>query len=234
MGAGNSVSAIGGSVPGAIPDAIGPLPSSVVLPSRRRIRQLGATVPSTVRGITNGNQRLEVTVDGKPHSVVIPKGLRAGAKFRFSIHTDETDRVYASTLPSLPGMKILHAKEVVFGSVCAYNWHQSGQGAASQVGKLIAKATDAVRGEAIDRGCNAVLGIAYNVTADSSGEYGREKTVVVTATGTPCVVAPISSLVGRGDAGVGEATVAASAPPTLALSAPDGDVPIVTAQPYVP
>merc|ERR1712232_148054 len=115
----------------------------------------------------------------------------------------------------------------IYGSISVYNWSQSSQGAARQVGNLIEKVTDVIRAQAIDQGCNAVLGIAYNVTNDSSGEYGREKTVVVTATGTPCIVVPARlSATAQGH------VMPASAPPATTSSGQP--IPVVTAQAFIP
>ena len=229
MGNNNSTSVINGSVKGAVPKAI---PSSSAtespnIPSLARQRQLTAAVPPTVRGVTNGKQVLEITFEGKPHKITIPKGLKAGDNFRFAVNIDGTQDVYASTLHTIPGMDIIHAKAVVYGSISVYNYSQGSQSAARQVGGLIQRATDAVRREAIEQGCNAVLGITYNVTNDSSGEYGREKTVVVTATGTPCVVVPSRTAVATASAAQGQVVAGLAAP-----SAPP--IPTVTAQAYVP
>ena len=38
--------------------------------------------------------------------------------------------------------------------------------------------------------CNAVLGMTFNTTNDTSGKYGNNKMVMVNAYGTPCVVVP--------------------------------------------
>ena len=239
MGNSASTSVIAGSIPGAVPDAVSTA-EPARLPSRARELIVGASVPPSVQGITNGKQKLEIQVEGKPRSVFIPRGLKAGDKFRLSFRVDETEDVYASTLHSIPGMDILHAKAIVYRSVSVYwrHHHQGSQAAAAQVGKLIEQATLALRGEAVDRGCNAVLGITYNVTSDSSGDRGREKSVVVTAAGTPCVVVPSSSSppVQR----TGELGVAAPALPSTVPSAPPqsqlslSGIPIVTAQAYAP
>ena len=112
----------------------------------------------------------------------------------------------------IPGMDIIHSKEIVYGSVSVYSDSMGRH--IHELGHLIQKATDAARREAINQGCNAVLGMTYNVANDSSGQYGENKTVIVTAVGTPCVVVKSPA--------VAQPTVAASAPP------------LVTAQVYLP
>lgn len=155
---------------------------------------------------------LEITVGGQPFSITLPSGLKAGDDFSFTVKIDETKDVYASTLHCIPGMDIIHSKEIVYGSVSVYSDSMGRH--IHELGHLIQKATDAARREAILKGCNAVLGMTYNVANDSSGQYGENKTVIVTAVGTPCVVVKSQA--------VAQPTVAASAPP------------LVTAQVYVP
>ncbi|EJK67138.1 hypothetical protein THAOC_11872 [Thalassiosira oceanica] len=224
----SSSSTISGSVPGACPEAA-ESGRSAHIPSRARERRLGSTVPRSIKGVTNGKQKLDISVDGKPYSVLIPAGLRPGDQFAFTITNDETPDVLVSTLHVIPGYDTLQSKSIIYGSISVYNWSQSSQGAAQQVGNLIEKVTDAIRAQALDQGCNAVLGIAYNVTNDSSGEYGREKTVVVTATGTPCIVVPArQNATAQGHA----MPASASAPPATTSSGQP--IPVVTAQAFIP
>ena len=226
---GNSSSTISGSVPGACPEAAEPSRAAEArIPSRARERRLGAAVPRSIKGVTNGKQNLDVTVDGKPYSVSIPAGLRSGDRFAFTVTNDETRDVLVSTLHAIPGYNTIQSKSIIYGSISVYKYNQSSQGAAGQIGTLIEKCTDAIRAKAIDQGCNAVLGIAYNVTNDSSGEYGREKTVVVTATGTPCIVVPA----GQAAMAQGQVVPAASAPPATTSSGQP--IPVVTAQAIIP
>ena len=229
MGNSGSTTTISGSVSGACPECEAADSSqSAHIPSRARERRLGASVPRSIHGVTNGKQKLDISVGGKPHSVLIPAGLRAGDQFAFTITNDETKDVLVSTLHAIPGYDTLQCKSIIYGSISVFMRYESCQGAASQIGTLIENVTDAIRAQAIDKGCNAVLGIAYNVTNDSSGEYGREKTVVVTATGTPCIVVPA-----RQTAAVQGQVMSASAPPPATTSS-EQSIPIATAQVFIP
>ena len=62
------------------------------------------------------------------------------------------------------------------------------QNQAAQIPALLTKGYEALRQQAAELGCNAVLGITFNVTNDSSGERGNFKVVIATVCGTPCVV----------------------------------------------
>jgi hypothetical protein len=58
------------------------------------------------------------------------------------------------------------------------------------VGELMQEAQSEIMEQAVLAECNAVLGMTYNVTNDSSGEHGNFKVVIVTVCGTPCIVVP--------------------------------------------
>jgi uncharacterized protein YbjQ (UPF0145 family) len=101
-------------------------------------------------------------------------------------------KVYASTLPAIPGMAIVMAKQIVFGSVSySYTNPTSVAGQPGEhVGRLMQEAHEQVLMQAAGMDCNAVLGMTFTVTTDSWGESGYNKIVIVTACGTPCVVTP--------------------------------------------
>merc|ERR1711904_57577 len=61
------------------------------------------------------------------------------------------------------------------------------------VGSLMEKAKDALSKKAQSLGCNAILGMNFNVSNDSSGEHGHFKNVILTMMGTPCVITARSS-----------------------------------------
>lgn len=156
------------------------------LPSLNREKVLGARVPASVQGVTNGKQLLTIKFDGKEHKVTIPAGLKAGDAFKFNVKYSEGDKVYTSTLPSLPGMEIVEAYPVIFGSVSLS--HHGGHMGAGNVSELMNDAKEKLIEQCMKVNCNAVLGISFTVTNDSSGEHGRYKVVLVTCCGTPCVV----------------------------------------------
>ena len=58
------------------------------------------------------------------------------------------------------------------------------------IAELLQEAQESLLSQAIDLGCNAVLGISINITADSSGSDGNAKLVIVTVCGTPCSIIP--------------------------------------------
>ena len=54
------------------------------------------------------------------------------------------------------------------------------------VGSLMQEAQAMLLQQALEAGCNAVLGVQYNITNDSSGETGRKKMVIVSCYGKLC------------------------------------------------
>jgi len=184
------------------------------LPSLNREKVLGARVPASVQGVTNGKQLLTINFDGKEHKVTIPPGLKAGDAFKFNVKYSEGDKVYTSTLPSLPGMEIVEAKPVIFGSVSLS--HRGGHMGAGNVSELMNDAKEKLIEQCMKVNCNAVLGISFTVTNDSSGERGEYKIVLVTCCGTPCVVQSLEER--NASTSTGSRVVAASMP--VAPSAP--------------
>jgi uncharacterized protein YbjQ (UPF0145 family) len=149
-----------------------------------------ATVP---KGKGLGGQMMGVFVHGSSINVLIPVGKKVGDTFRFTL-TGNIHQVIASTLNEVPGMEIAQAKPIIWGSVS--HAFRGGHGNAGQqsmgkmVGRLMQEAQGEILQQAIDVGCNAVLGMVFNVTNDSSGEHGNNKMVIVTACGTPCSLVP--------------------------------------------
>jgi len=185
------------------------------LPSLNREKVLGARVPASVQGVTNGKQLLTINFDGKEHKVTIPAGLKAGDAFKFNVKYSEGDKVYTSTLPSLPGMEIVEAYPVIFGSVSLS--HRGGHMGAGNVSELMNDAKEKLIEQCMKVNCNAVLGISFTVTNDSSGERGEYKIVLVTCCGTPCVVQSLAER-NASSSSSGSRVVASSVP--LAPSAP--------------
>ena len=184
------------------------------LPSLNREKVLGARVPASVQGVTNGKQLLTIKFDGMEHKVTIPPGLKAGDAFKFNVNYAESDKVYTSTLPSLPGMEIVEAHPMIFGSVSLS--HQGGHMGAGNVSELMNDAKEKLIEQCMKVNCNAVLGISFTVTNDSSGEHGRYKVVLVTCCGTPCVVQSLEER--NASTSSGNRVVASSVP--VAPSAP--------------
>ena len=126
MGNSGSTTTISGSVSGACPECEAADSSqSAHIPSRARERRLGASVPRSIHGVTNGKQKLDISVGGKPHSVLIPvcgvanltqhsvsipAGLCAGDRFAFTITNEETPDVLVSTLHAIPDYDTLQCK----------------------------------------------------------------------------------------------------------------------------
>lgn len=197
MGGQQSKVTSGGSLQGAYAPSITQVPQEN-LPSKDKKRTFAVRVPATVRGVTDGVTTMVVSIgDGASKRIKMPKGLKKGDKFTFSIVEAETDKVFASTLPTIPGMEVVQSKPIIWGSVShsflagQHNQQVMGQ----QVGQLMQDAQAKILEQVLEHGCNAVLGMTFNVTNDSSGEYGNKKIVIVTACGTPCIVVPTTTAI---------------------------------------
>lgn len=138
--------------------------------------------------------------------------MKKGDQFNFTHdHGPDLQKVYSSTLPILPGMEIIQSKQIVWGSV-SYSF-SAGSGDQQSMGKKVAELMQGAQTkmieEVIKQRCNACLGMSFNITNDSSdsGQSSRsQKVVIITGTGTPCVVVPSQKAVAI------DATVVASAP----------------------
>jgi membrane protease subunit (stomatin/prohibitin family) len=89
-------------------------------------------------------------------------------------------------------MMVAEAKPIIWGSVsCSFGaGGRMQQTMGLKVGTLMQDAQSEIIKQAVHAERNAVLGMTYNVTNDSSGERGNCKVVIVTVCGTPCVVMP--------------------------------------------
>eukprot|EP00585_Thalassiosira_rotula_P018135 CAMPEP_0196202144 /NCGR_PEP_ID=MMETSP0912-20130531/5023_1 /TAXON_ID=49265 /ORGANISM="Thalassiosira rotula, Strain GSO102" /LENGTH=147 /DNA_ID=CAMNT_0041475985 /DNA_START=24 /DNA_END=464 /DNA_ORIENTATION=+ len=137
--------------------------------------------------------------DGMKKQIKIPRGLKKDDTFTFT-HTDlGTDKVFTSTLSSIPGMDVVQFKPMIWTSVSS----AFVKGSADQhsttttttgtaVEKLKREAREKMLEQVVEHECNACLGMTFNVTTDSSGESRNNKLVIVTAHGTPCVVVSTS------------------------------------------
>jgi uncharacterized protein YbjQ (UPF0145 family) len=141
---------------------------------------------------------MQVTIDGEVKTINIPKDKRAGERFTCEIVEDMT-KIYTSTLQSVPGMLIAQSKPIVWGSVSfAFStWGVDAMAAQQQAGAQVESLMQEAQAEIVCRaaklGCNAVLGMTFNISNDSSGETGAFKLVIVTACGTPCIVVPVDT-----------------------------------------
>jgi uncharacterized protein YbjQ (UPF0145 family) len=186
MGTAASTQCTHGTLKGAYPPPISSSPATPV-PNL----QFSVAIPYGHRA----GETLTVTIDGRKHSLAVPANMKYGDRMEYEI--PDVRKVYASTLHALPGMAIVVAKPIVFGSV-SYAFQADSSGISGQlsmgqqVGRLMQEAQDEVLQQAARMGCNAALGMAFTVTNDSSGDYGRSKLVIVTACGTPCVIIPQS------------------------------------------
>ena len=162
-----------GTLQGAYAPALAPIPP---LPSTL----VAVTVPPSA-GLQAGGVTLTVQAGGGLVNVVIPDGLGPGDTFNVSV--PDNTRVICSNLPTVPGHEIVLAKPIIWAADCAgspptRSWVQE------EAGSLLQKVQAQLIHQAIQQGCNAVLGVTFNVSSET---YGG---VQVTMLGTPCFVAP--------------------------------------------
>jgi len=164
--------------------------AGVKLPNIGRKEKLyNVTVPKNKKA----GQECSVTIAGQSFTVKIPPGKKQNDSFEISV--PDITNIYASTVHTLPGMVVLMAKPIIF-TVVAEAFYVDGDnsssvdlnGLAKKLGKLIQQAQSKILQKAATCGCNAVLGISYTVSNDSSGESGLQKVICVMASGTPCIV----------------------------------------------
>mmetsp|Transcript_9800 Transcript_9800/g.22583 ORF Transcript_9800/g.22583 Transcript_9800/m.22583 type:complete len:206 (-) Transcript_9800:118-735(-) len=190
MGVNSSKFSEGGTLTGAYAP---PIPGIDIPKVPEAERKFTVKIPP---GMGPGNV-FTVTILNVPRKLTVPPGHYGGSRMTVTVKGD-VQKVIASTLPQLPGMEIVQAKPIVFGSV-SYSY-QAGSGIQGQqsmgqkVGELMQEAQSKILNEALNVGCNAVLGMSFNVTNDSSGDRGYSKLIIVTACGTPCSVVPSGSL----------------------------------------
>jgi uncharacterized protein YbjQ (UPF0145 family) len=183
MGTGSSRQHSGGSLEGAY----APVVVGVTLPAiPGEKKDFKITVPEGKKG----GMTMRVEARGKTVDVEIPTWAKPGDSFRYTSPA-EIEKVYASTLPYIPGMEVIQSKPIVWGSVSHTFLTSSGEAVKGQqmmgatVAKLMQAAQSAILEQAITSGCNGVLGMNYNVTTDSNQ---RVKQVIVTCCGTPCLL----------------------------------------------
>ena len=146
------------------------------------------------------------TSSGPPLSVQIPWGKHYGDSFYLSDgvarpHSETireprlNTKVYTSALQAIPGMVVVVAKPFIYA--CASETFAVYRGAnlsgvTATVNQLMNDAHSKMIELAIECGCNAVLGMSFNVTNDSTGDDGRQKIIIVTLGGTPSIVTKAS------------------------------------------
>ena len=176
-----------------------PLPG-VRLPPRLdpTVTKYTLTVPE---GKIGGGKMVVTMRDGTAVTVPIPRQrqneygklqlVRPGDTFQFE--WGDREKVIASTLPSLPGTTVVAAKPMVFSN-CSYGFSSmfNPNSISSNIEKLMQQAQASLLQQAVQLGCNAVLGINNNVNTDSFGD--GKKYMIVTMTGTPCVVMPLNNV----------------------------------------
>lgn len=183
MGKTHSKITAGGSLPSATPKNMSAESFSMISASTHKTFR--AVVPKK-RSDRKGGKMI-VTIMGERTSVAIPQGLKPGESFEFQREVPNIDQVMASTLPTLPGMEVVVAKPIVWGTVSIAFVDYEPQSAAKQVGYLMQQAQIEILKQTASSGCNACLSMTFNITNDSQAD-GRVKAVVVTAHGTPCIV----------------------------------------------
>ena len=145
--------------------------AAVKLPNIERKEKLyNVTVPK----FKSGGQECTVTIAGQSFTVKIPPGKKENDSFTISV--PDITKIYASSLPTLPGLVVLMAKPMIFSVVAEAFYIDHGNtssvdlnGLSKKVGKLIQEAQSKILQKAFACGCNAVLGISFTLSNDSSG-----------------------------------------------------------------
>jgi uncharacterized protein YbjQ (UPF0145 family) len=168
---------------------------NVVQPRRLKCKKkYNIPVPKDKRA----GDTMSVTIEGKRIELTIPAKFSHSQQIAFTyVHPGDVDKVIASTLPTVPGHEIVLSKPIIWGSV-SFSFLDLGrkgqEHTGQQVGNLMQEVQEHLQSTAIDKGCNAVLGINFNVTHARSGERGNRSVLIVTAYGTPCSVIPSENL----------------------------------------
>merc|ERR1711879_380220 len=132
--------------------------------------------------VRNGKAPMFVVTlpDGQRVGVKVPKGLKPGQEV--TINVRDYSKMLTSTLQVPPsGAKVLVQKPIQWAS--ARQLHEENP----ETGVLLACAQHRLLKHAHVLGCNAVLGISFNVASNSTEQSKPE--MVVTAYGTPCIIA---------------------------------------------
>merc|ERR1711879_748494 len=168
----------GGSLPGMTALA-SPQVSQNCAP-RRRVK---ITVPAFEnQRVHNGQEPTFVVAlaTGERVGVKVPKGVKPGQEVHVNVR--DYSKMLTSTLQVPPsGAKVMVQKPI--------QWETARQSKQENpdTGALLACAQHRLLKQAHSLGCNAVLGISFNVASNSTEQSKPE--MVVTAYGTPCIIA---------------------------------------------
>uniref|UniRef100_A0A7S1VWS9 Uncharacterized protein n=1 Tax=Grammatophora oceanica TaxID=210454 RepID=A0A7S1VWS9_9STRA len=199
MGVHHSKFVHGGRLPGAHAPHVKHV-ADEHLPKPGKSLTVKASVPPSIverKRKTEGNESIVVALEnGDKIPVNVPKGLRAGEEFTYTMKENaEIEKVFASTLPSIPGMEVVCAKPILWATV-TFNFTSGRYDNArmgTSVGSLLQEAQAKILEQVIHAKCNACLGMSFSITNDSTpGEKSGLgwKVVIVTACGTPAIVIP--------------------------------------------
>jgi len=126
--------------------------------------------------------------DGQRVGVKVPKGFKPGQQI--TIQVRDYTKMLTSTLQVPPsGAKIIVQKPIEWATARQPQEHNP------DTGILLATAQHRLLKQAHVAGCNAVLGISFNVENKTLGQGKGE--MVVTAFGTPCIVVPDTGVEGE-------------------------------------
>lgn len=187
-----------GTLPGAYAPTLDGIEAKHGLHPPQKFR---VTVPEGKKG----GDTMVVNVHGESRTIQIPrehndtgKPYSPGEKFYYT--AKDTHKVYASTLPMIPGMEIIQSKPVIWATASLaflrvrFNDQNEQTQMVKAISDLLERAQNQLLEKAIELECNAVLGMTINIANDSSGDLGNSKLVVVTVCGTPCSVLPLRNL----------------------------------------
>lgn len=136
-----------------------------------------------------------------PLRVDIPKGINSEELCTCNVQKTKEElckQVYASTMQMIPGMVVVSAKPIIYGNVIQ-SYYLGGSSISNlnsltkEIGALMEQANAKILEQAIDCGCNAVLGMTFQLTNNTMGETGPQL-LIVTACGTPCIVVKSGAL----------------------------------------
>lgn len=173
--------------------ASSPFPQGILLPPPPR-RPVVVTIPqptsSRKRALRAGDTFVAEVEDKKKIMVKVPEGATPGQQMQVLI--PEYNQMISSTLTGPPpGCKVFLEHPIIVANV-SYQIQGLAKELASskKVTLLMQKAQRDLLRKAFAAGCNAVLGIHFNVTTTSStSSSGATTLALVSAYGTPCVVA---------------------------------------------
>lgn len=172
--------------------ASSPVPQGILLPPPPR-RPVLVTVPQPngrQQALREGDTFVAEIEDKKKIMVKVPEGAVPGQQMQVLI--PEYNHMISSTLTGPPpGCKVFLEHPIIVANVSYQIQGLSKELASSKkVTMLMQKAQRDLLRKAFMAGCNAVLGIHFNVTTTSSTSgAGATTLALVSAYGTPCVVA---------------------------------------------